>query len=155
MGELRKVFPETESTESKEPTSIVNIKSMIPTFSSKEEKPDRKRPLTQYQSNLDEALMSLAKGRRKGRSNIHLTKGVFLKPPKFPSLYQLSSEKTMTEPMEWFTLTGHLDTSARSNFIITSKDFDALEIQDRRALAVLSHQKWFTAYLDYILRQDK
>ncbi len=51
-------------------------------------------------------------------------------------------------------LTGHLETSAKYHYSIPAKDFDELEIQNRRALAVLSHQEWFTAYLDYILRQD-
>ncbi len=159
MGALRKAFPEAETSDTKEPVSIINIKSMIPTFSTREEKPDRKLPLTQFQSNLDDALTSLAKGKRKGRSNKHLPKGVLLKPPKFPSLYLLSSEKTMTEPqkvpVDWFTLTGHLETSVKGNFSIPTKDFDDLEIQNRRALAVLSHLEWFSAYLDYILRQDE
>ncbi len=152
LGSLRKVFPETEATKSTEPVSIINIKSMIPTFSTKEEKPDCRLPLTQFQSNLDEALTSLAKGRRKGRSDRHLAKGVLLKAPKFPSLYLLSSEKTLTEPqkppVDWFTLTGNLETSAKYNYSVPSKDFDELEILNRRALAVLSHQEWFTAYLD-------
>ncbi len=82
-----------------------------------------------------------------------------MKAPKFPSLYPLSSEKTLTEPqkppVDWFTLTGNLETRVKYNYSVPSKDFDELEILNRRALAVLSHQEWSTAYLDYILRQDE
>ncbi len=55
--ELRKAFPEAGERKSTDPVSIINIKSMIPTFSNKEDKPDHRLPLTPFHSNLDEALV--------------------------------------------------------------------------------------------------
>ncbi len=101
----------------------------------------------------------MVQGKMAGRMDKPLLKGNLLNPPPFPNVYHWSDEPHVTEPqstpLEWFTLTGQLESSAKPAVRVPAKDFETLKSLARRNLTVSSFQEWFTAYLGHCLQQPE
>ncbi len=74
---------------------------------------DRRLTGSTYHTNLDEVLVGMIQGKRVGRTDKPLLKGLLINPPSFPKVYRWSNEPHVTEPqrthLEWFTLSGQLE----------------------------------------------